>query len=129
MKLWTSTPFCRHEMYYINHWWVRTKYARANPGSWNLNSVLCGRIFRSLLEPIPDGSDIWLVMHDCAGPNRLRITVAAPQGVPCIYADGHLWGWPLPWQERLLRRLGLIGGRRKALWLEVSYREPERSGP
>jgi len=70
------------------------------------------------------GVDVWLELHDREATDRLRLTARGTY-MAIVRIEGQFWGWASVGQERLLRRLGLIGGKRKCLYLEVWYREVE----
>jgi len=73
---------------------------------------------------LPDTTvDVWLELHDRKAADRLKLTAGIPGWADLLFLEGNRWGYPSSSEERLLRRLGLIDGPRKCLWLEVWYRE------
>jgi len=68
-------------------------------------------------------ADIWLELHNRQARDRLKLTVIRFAAGDYAYIEGGLWGPLSSGQQRLLRRLGLIDGKRGCLWLEVWYRE------
>ncbi len=92
------------------------------------DSMHAGGINRDLLEKhldIPSGvADVWLELHDRRAADRLEVTVRHDDlDMWWLWLEGEAWMNVTPGEHRLLRRLGLIGGKRDCLWLEVWYRE------
>jgi len=88
--------------------------------------AICSARLNQFLEMPQGGAYVWIELHDRKARDRLQLTVQFCVGWSgSVWLEGTWWGRASSRQERLLRRLGLISGRRKCLWLEVWYREVE----
>lgn len=120
MKLWTSERFQRRLE--SQHW--------ATPATERGKSThLLGVCLDPLLEDLDLPAaplDLWGELHDTPSEDRLKLTVEDDDGDQGLFVEGRLWDdidFLTRGQICLLRRLGLLGGKRKALYLQVIYRE------
>ena len=112
MKLWTSAML---EMRRSD--WLRATTKR---GKIAHDGGICCEALSRHIEMPRVGSDVWLVIHDRPGEDRVCLTMPESD---LLFIEGEKWSYVCGGDRRILRDLGLADGPREALYLEVWYRD------